>query len=111
MLPGAPTKASAQNGVGFLKVILTVRSSIFSTVMSRWMPMVTVAVAGSRAYSQLNTTSSAVNGLPSCHLTPGFSFQVTDMPSAERPPFCSEGISAASTSFMLPSASQQASGS
>jgi hypothetical protein len=73
--------------------------------------MVTVEVAGSLAYSQLNTTSSAVKGLPSCHLTPGFSFQVTDLPSAARPPFSSEGISAARTSFMLPSGSQQASGS
>jgi hypothetical protein len=35
MLPGAPTKASAQNGVGFLKRMRTVRSSTFSTVMSR----------------------------------------------------------------------------
>ena len=47
----------------------------------------TAAVAGSAAYSQLKTTSSAVNGLPSCQLTPCFSFQVTDMPSAARPPF------------------------
>ena len=38
-------------------------------------------MAGSEAYSQLNTQSSAVNGLPSCHLTPFFSFQVTDLPS------------------------------
>ena len=73
--------------------------------------MVTVAVAGSRAYSQLNTKSSDVKGLPSCHLTPGLSFQVTDVPSAASPPFWIEGISAARTSFMLPSASQQASGS
>ena len=44
--------------------------------------MVTAAVAGSSAYSQLKTTSSAVNGLPSCQVTPCFSFQVTDLPSA-----------------------------
>ena len=40
------------------------------------------AVAGSLAYSQLKTTSSAVNGLPSCQLTSCFSFQITDLPSA-----------------------------
>ena len=39
------------------------------------------AVAGSIAYSQLNTTSSAVKGWPSCQVTPFFSFQVTDLPS------------------------------
>jgi hypothetical protein len=30
----------------------------------------------------LKTTSSAVNGLPSCQVTPRLSFQVTDLPSA-----------------------------
>ena len=73
--------------------------------------MVTAAVAGSLAYSQLNTTSSAVKGLPSCHLTPGLSFQVTDLPSADRPPFWIDGISAARIGMRLPSASQLASGS
>ena len=43
----------------------------------------------------MNTTSSAVKGLPSCHLTPGLSFQVTDLASAARPPFWIDGISAA----------------
>ena len=71
----------------------------------------TAAVAGSVAYSQLNTTSSAVNGLPSCHLTPGLSFQVTDLASAARPPFWIEGISAARIGLRWPSISQLASGS
>ncbi len=73
--------------------------------------MVTAAVAGSLAYCQVKTRSSAVNGLPSCHFTPDFSFQVTDLPSAASRPFWIDGTSAASTSFMLPSGSQQASGS
>ncbi len=49
--------------------------------MSRYGPMVTAAVPGSITYSHVNTTSSAVKGLPSCHTTSFFSFQVTDMPS------------------------------
>ena len=57
--------------------------------------MVVAAVAGSAAYCQLKTQSSAVNGLPSCQFTPCFSFQVTDMPSVARPPFSRLGISAA----------------
>src|SRR6266446_4528431 len=73
--------------------------------------MVTAAVAGSDAYSQLNTTSSAVNGRPSCHCTPFLSFQVTDMPSAAIPPFSTSGISAARTGTRFPSGSHAASGS
>src|SRR5438445_629043 len=65
--------------------------------------MVTAAVAGSAAYSQLNTTSSAVNGLPSCQRTFGLSFQVTDRPSRDRPSFSVSGISAANIGSRLPS--------
>ena len=43
--------------------------------------------------------------------TPGFSFHVTDVPSAERPPFSLVGISAASLGLRLPSPSHAASGS
>ena len=75
------------------------------------MPNVTHADAGSDAYCQLKTTSSAVNGLPSCHCTPRLSFQVTDLPSAASPPFSRLGISAASTGKRSPSGSQRASGS
>ncbi len=46
------------------------------------------AVAGSATYSQVKTQSSAVNGLPSCQVTPFFSFHVTDLPSLATPPFC-----------------------
>ena len=70
-----------------------------------------VAVAGSRAYSQVKTTSSAVKGWPSCHLTPFFSFQVTDLPSAASVPSSRPGIVSASTGWRLPSRSQRASGS
>ena len=109
--PRMPTKASAQNGVGLAKRTRTVYMSSFSTWVSLYEPIETAAVAGSRAYSQLNTASSAVKGLPSCHFTPCLSFQVTDLPSAARPPFCTVGISAASTGMRLPSPSQAASGS
>ena len=69
------------------------------------------AVAGSLAYSQLKTTSSAVNGLPSCQVTPCFSFHTTDLPSAASVPSSRPGIEAASLGLRLPSASQAASGS
>jgi hypothetical protein len=61
--------------------------------------------AGSVAYCQLKTTSSAVNGWPSCHCTFFFSFQVVDRPSAAMPPLARLGISAASTGTITPSAS------
>src|SRR5215475_7329131 len=65
--------------------------------------MVVAAVAGSEAYSALNTTSSAVKGWTSCHFTSVLSFHVTDMPSAATPPFSRLGISAASTGKSSPS--------
>ena len=71
----------------------------------------TAAVAGLRAYSQVKTQSSAVNGLPSCQVTPFFSFQVTDLPSAARVPSSRPGIDSARMGLRLPSASQPASGS
>ena len=71
----------------------------------------TAAVAGFSAYSQVKTQSSAVNGLPSCQVTPFFSFQVTDLPSAARVPSSRPGIDSASTGRRLPLASQPASGS
>ncbi len=73
--------------------------------------MVVHALAGSAAYSQLKTQSSAVNGWPSCHLTPCLSFQITHMPFLSRPPFATVGISAASTGTRSPSGPQPASGS
>ncbi len=69
------------------------------------------AVAGSRAYSQVKTQSSAVKGLPSCHVTPFFSFQVTALPSADKVPSSRPGIVSARMGRRLPSASQPASGS
>ena len=71
----------------------------------------TAAVAGSAAYSQLKTTSSAVKGFPSCHWTPFFSRQVTERPSRATPPFWTLGSSSASTGTRLPSGSKAASGS
>ncbi|CFU80788.1 Uncharacterised protein [Bordetella pertussis] len=55
----------------------TVWSSTFST-LSRNLPRITRArawVLGSRSDSE-KTTSSAVNGLPSCHLTPSCRWKV-----------------------------------
>src|SRR3981081_2547413 len=53
------------------------------------------AVAGSAICWNVKTTSSAVTGVPSDHLRPGFSFQVTFVKSADTPPFATVGISAA----------------
>jgi hypothetical protein len=52
------------------------------------------------------TTSSAVKGFPSCQATFFFSFQVTDRPSFDTPPFWSVGASAARTGRRLPSGSK-----
>src|SRR5215475_13600956 len=107
-----PQNAADQNGVGDLKAIFTVWLSTLSILTMFWYgPMVTAAVAGSITYSQVNTTSSAVKGLPSCHATFFLSFQVTDMPSFATPPFWRLGASAASTGMTLPSGSYEASGS
>jgi hypothetical protein len=97
--------------VGLSKTTRTVWLSTFTNCMSSNTPRVVAAVAGSRAYSALKTTSSAVNGVPSCQVTPRLSFQVTLLPSAATPPLARLGISAASTGCSSPSASQRASGS
>ncbi len=110
-MPRTPTKASAQYGVGLGKVTRTVWLSTFSALMSLYVAIQAAAVAGSAAYSQLNTTSSAVNGLPSCHCTPFLSFQVTVLPSFESPPFCRLGTSVARMGARLPSGSHEARGS
>ena len=102
----APQNGAAQNGAGDLNAIFTVwLSSLSIRTMSRYGPMVTAAVPGSITYSQLNTTSSAVKGLPSCQTTFFFSFQVTDKPSFATPPFWTLGVSAARTGTTLPSGS------
>ena len=69
------------------------------------------AVAVSAAYSQVKITSSAVNGLPSCQVTPCLIFQVTFIPSLERPPFWRLGTSWARMGTRLPSGSKEQSGS
>src|SRR5512137_776026 len=111
IIPSEAQKAVAQNGVAFGNATRMVCESTFVTVTSLYTPVVTAAVAGSFAYSQVNTQSSAVKGCPSCQVTPFFSFQVTDLPSADSPPFSRVGISAARIGTRLPSASQTASGS
>src|SRR5205085_11542342 len=96
-MPRGPTKASAQNGVACAKSTLIVYWSTFDTLTSLYVPVVTAAVAGSEAYSQLKTQSSAVKGWPSCHLTPCFSFQTTHRRSLSTVPASTLGTSAAST--------------
>src|SRR2546428_14149599 len=65
-MPRTPQNGSAQKGVGLSNTTLIVWASIFSTLMSLYVPIETDAVAGSAANSHVNTQSSAVNGLPSC---------------------------------------------
>src|SRR5512144_3236583 len=104
IMPFTPQKASDQNGTGFLNTSRTVCGSITSILsISVYEPIVRAAVFGSRTNSQLNTTSAAVNGLPSCQVTPFLSFQVTERPSFATPPFCTDGTSAARTGNRLPS--------
>src|SRR5688500_6078758 len=111
IMPSAATNAVAQNGVGLLNVTRIVCESSLSTLTSLQTPLVTAAVPGSLAYSQVKMQSSAVNGWPSCQVTPRFNFQVTDLPSADKPPFSREGTSAARIGNRLPSASHEPSGS
>jgi hypothetical protein len=74
-------------------------------------PALVVAVAGSAAYCHVKTTSSAVNGRPSCQATPRFSRHTTDLPSRATPPLAMLGVSAARTGTTVPSVSMSASGS
>jgi len=79
---------TVQNGVGWLKVTLTVCGSSASTCLTfLYPPTAGDPVAGSAVYSQVKTTSWAVKGLPSCQETPRLSFHVTDIPSLATPPF------------------------
>ena len=110
-MPSAAQNAVAQNGVALAKMTRMLCESIFSTFTSLNTPIVTAAVAGSAAYCQVNTQSSAVKGWPSCQVTPLFNFQMTVLPSADRPPLPCVGTSAARMGTRLPSLSQQASGS
>jgi hypothetical protein len=111
-MPRAPQNASAQNGVGRLKTTLTAWLSRRSTrSISRYDAIVHAEVAGSAAYSQLNTTSSAVNGLPSCQTTSLLRFQITHVPSRATPPLSTLGTCAARIGTTLPSGSKAPSGS
>src|SRR5262245_44899732 len=104
--PVDPQNGADQNAVAFLKTIFTVWLSTLSTrARSRYWPTVTAAVSRSVTYSQVNTTSSAVNGLPSCQATFFFNRQVTDRPSLATNPFWRLGTSEAKTGNRLPSGS------
>ena len=56
-------------------------------------------------YVAENTTSAAVNGVPSDHVTPCLSVQVMDLRSAATPPFSTVGMAAASAGTMAPESS------
>ena len=59
-------------------------------------------ISSFRQYSAENTTSAAVNGVPSDHTTSCLSGQVIDMRSTATPPFSTVGISEASAGIMVP---------
>ena len=62
-------------------------------------------------YCQVNTTSSAVSGVPSDHVTPSLSVQVIEVRSSEMPPFSTVGISSTSQGTISPVSSKCTSGS
>src|SRR5437763_12690025 len=96
MLPRPETKIWYGYGLGSLNLTTTVVGSLASTLTTPSAICVSVApVLGSATYCQVKTTSSAVNGVPSDHLTPGLSFQVIDFWSLAMPPLSRVGISAA----------------
>src|SRR5262245_2490113 len=110
--PVAATNEKYGLGFGSFQVSLTVVGSTASTFsIGRKFARVKQAVASSAQYCQVNTTSSAVKSLPSDHLMPGLSFQVTVLRSLETSPFSTVGTSAARFSESLPFSSHEASGS
>src|SRR5262245_14312215 len=110
--PLGPQNGSKGNGAGRLKVILAVwLSSLSIRTMSLYAPEVTAVEAGSATHSHVATTSSALNGFPSCQATPFFNRHVTDVPSFEIPPFWGVGTSAARIGRRFPSGSNEHRGS
>ena len=73
--------------------------------------MLVVVASLSEVYCQVNLTSSAVNGVPSDHMTPCLSLYVTLLPSLATPPFSTLGISAARIGMSVPSCAMSISGS
>ena len=84
----------------------TVWSSRASTPVTSLKPEIALQpISSFRQYSALNTTSAAVNGVPSDHTMSCLSGQVMDMRSAATPPFSTVGMSAASAATMVPESS------
>src|SRR5438046_484633 len=99
-------------GWGSVKVTLIVIGSTASTVLTTsQLPELDAAVSFVVTYFHVKTTSSAVKALPSDHLIPGASFQVTLVPSAEKPPLALVGISETKLATGLPSPPIEAKGS
>src|SRR6202046_499515 len=76
--------SSPRNGAnGFVNVNLTVMSSTASTVSrGPMMPFDGEALFGSRIVSNRNFTASALNGVPSWKVLPGFNLKVIILPSS-----------------------------
>src|SRR5829696_9070265 len=110
--PPEPTNGTYQPGAGALKVSLTVSGSTASTLSSSmYGPTFVDAVSLFMMNCQVKTTSSAVKGWPSAHLTSFFSLYVTLLPSSDSPPFCFDGTSAARIGTKPPLLSNVISGS
>ena len=72
--PLPPTNGTYQPPVGSLKVIFTVfGSTAWTDSMLAYVPAVTAEDSLLAMNSKVKATSSAENGWPSAHLTPGFS--------------------------------------
>src|SRR3954470_13109285 len=81
-------------GFGLSYVTTTVFASFAVTDVTPVVaPFVDVAAVLSLVRLNVNATSSALNGVPSDHLTPVRSFHVTVFESAETPPLAGVGIS------------------
>src|SRR5262249_39875070 len=112
MIMPTPQKPAAPDGGGGLEGSPTGGGSTSSARSVAWRPTTRgEPVAGSITYCQVKTTSSAVNGLPSCQVTPRLSRHVTDRPSRASRPLATVGTSSERTGMRLPSASYDASGS
>lgn len=77
-----------------MKVILAVvGSGVSMLAIFMYAPEVVAPFFGSTMNCHVAFTSSEVKAVPSDHLTPGSSFHVTLVPSADTSPFAAEGIS------------------
>ena len=99
-----PVQRSWKGANGSFKVMTTVCSSGVSTDSTlSWPVRERTATSGFMIVSQVNWTSRAVNGSPSCHLASSRSVNVQVSPSSEMPPFSTVGTSVARLGTNVPS--------